>query len=274
MIPALRGLSSMVVSFGDSDEVMPAVDQTPRKRPVEETEEKDILKIRTSRRNERDIIAWHPEKSGVFTVRSAYRLAFEEQLRADGWLATSEWPRGESPDWKLIWQCPVPPKVRIFPWKLANNDLATQVNMNRRGMKTPATCLICGTEDENTYHAMVKFPHERGLWKIMEEVWELPDKNVLFDHNPDWFLHAPKKLNIDQRVSFLMLLWRACRQLIACADALEAKLTAMEEGLALALHLTTESIVLESDCAEAIKLIADGGVDYQRKYHGKRDSYY
>jgi hypothetical protein len=43
MIPALRGLSSMVVSFGDSDEQMPAVDQTPRKRSAMETIEKEVL---------------------------------------------------------------------------------------------------------------------------------------------------------------------------------------------------------------------------------------
>ncbi|KAK1697095.1 hypothetical protein QYE76_013792 [Lolium multiflorum] len=43
MIPALRGLGSMVVSFGDSDEHMPAVDQTPRKRAADETKEKILL---------------------------------------------------------------------------------------------------------------------------------------------------------------------------------------------------------------------------------------
>ncbi|KAM0905275.1 hypothetical protein ACQ4PT_017462 [Festuca glaucescens] len=43
MIPALRGLSSVVVSFGDSDEQMPAVDQTPRKRSAVETTEKEVL---------------------------------------------------------------------------------------------------------------------------------------------------------------------------------------------------------------------------------------
>ncbi|KAM0898194.1 hypothetical protein ACQ4PT_022084 [Festuca glaucescens] len=60
------------------------------------------------------------------------------------------------------------------------------------------------------------------------------------------------------------VIFAACRQLIACADALEAELAAMEEGLALTLHLMTESIVLESDCAEAIKLVADGAPNLSR----------
>jgi hypothetical protein len=123
----------------------------------------EILKIQTSTRNESDFIAWHHEKSGAFSVRSAYRLGREEQLRSEGRQATSAQPLGTSGDWKLIWQCPVPPKVRIFAWKLARNALATQVSMARRGMETLPTCTICGTEDETTFHAMLLCPHARAL---------------------------------------------------------------------------------------------------------------
>jgi ribonuclease HI len=334
----------------------------------------EILKIQTSRRNDPDFIAWNPDKTGVFTVRSAYRLAFEEQLRAEGRQATSSEPLGASPDWKCIWQCPVPHKVRIFAWKLAQNALATQSNMARRGMETPATCLICGVEEETTYHAMIKCPHARGLWDVMKEVWALPPDELLFEHNPDWFLHVITQIDVDQRARLLMILWRvwhvhneithnkqptpveaskrflesylqslllikqnpsvdvekgkqvadyergfrkskgqtreppqvkqkwnppnlgtmklnvdgafsvegnagagmllrdhngevivaACRQLRSCADALEAELAAMEEGLALALHWTQGAIILESDCSEAIKLVMGGGPNLSR----------
>jgi hypothetical protein len=37
----------------------------------------EVLKIRLSERNYEDYIAWHYEKSGVFTVKSAYHLALE-----------------------------------------------------------------------------------------------------------------------------------------------------------------------------------------------------
>jgi hypothetical protein len=43
MIPALRGLSSVVVSMDNSDEVMEAVDQLPRKRTAIEAETKYLL---------------------------------------------------------------------------------------------------------------------------------------------------------------------------------------------------------------------------------------
>lgn len=36
---------------------------------------REILKIRTSPRNGQDFVAWFPERSGQFTIRSAYHLA-------------------------------------------------------------------------------------------------------------------------------------------------------------------------------------------------------
>uniref|UniRef100_A0A8R7QAQ0 Reverse transcriptase zinc-binding domain-containing protein n=1 Tax=Triticum urartu TaxID=4572 RepID=A0A8R7QAQ0_TRIUA len=104
-------------------------------------------------RNQEDFIAWHPDKHRSFTVWSAYCLALDEQLRAQGSGASSCRPSGDRPDWKLIWQCAVPPKVRIFGWKLASDSLATQVNMCIRGMEEDPTCTLCGREQEDSFHA-------------------------------------------------------------------------------------------------------------------------
>jgi hypothetical protein len=39
-------------------------------------------------------------------------------------------------------------------------------------------------------------------------VWDVPADDILFEHNPDWFLHALTKINETQRAMFLMLLLR------------------------------------------------------------------
>jgi hypothetical protein len=39
----------------------------------------EVLKIRLTDRGKEDCIAWHYEKSGTFTVRSAYKLALERE---------------------------------------------------------------------------------------------------------------------------------------------------------------------------------------------------
>ena len=103
----------------------------------------EILKIKPSQRNEQDLFAWNPEKNGLFTVKSAYHLALNRKVLANKG-ASSGRPDGARPDWKLIWSCPVPPKVRVFAWKLASNGLATQTNKQRREMEITSTCPICG----------------------------------------------------------------------------------------------------------------------------------
>jgi hypothetical protein len=50
----------------------------------------------------------------------------------------------------------------------------------------------------------------------------------------------------------------ACRCLKSCTNALDAKLAAMEEGLTLALAWEPGDLVVETDCAEAIKLVTKG----------------
>jgi hypothetical protein len=46
-----------------------------------EEEVTEILKIRTSSQSEEDFISWHPEKLGIFTVKSAYRLGLNKQMQ-------------------------------------------------------------------------------------------------------------------------------------------------------------------------------------------------
>ena len=51
-----------------------------------ELDVREILKIRTSPRNGQDFLAWFPERSGQFSVKSAYRLAAEDHMALSlGW---------------------------------------------------------------------------------------------------------------------------------------------------------------------------------------------
>ena len=50
----------------------------------------------------------------------------------------------------------------------------------------------------------------------------------------------------------------SCRHLFTCADALEAELLAIKEGISLALQWIYLPIDVESDCSEAISMIKEG----------------
>ncbi|KAM0848957.1 hypothetical protein ACQ4PT_054041 [Festuca glaucescens] len=131
----------------------------------------EILKIRTSRRNEADFLYWFPDKRDMFLVKSAYKLALDDQMMKQNVGATSSRPTSTRPCWKMIWNCPIPPKMKTLARKICSNAIATQHNMARRGMTTTALCPICGTEEEDTFHIFVRCPHARNLWSAMREVY-------------------------------------------------------------------------------------------------------
>lgn len=72
-----------------------------------------ISRIRLPARRSEDFIAWHPEKTGIFSVRSAYNLALMEQFREDA-VSSSSNPMGDRKLWSNLWGCDAPPKVKIF----------------------------------------------------------------------------------------------------------------------------------------------------------------
>ncbi|KAM0925007.1 hypothetical protein ACQ4PT_004493 [Festuca glaucescens] len=149
---------------------------------------KEIMQIKPSRRNENDFVSWFPGKNGMFTVRSAYRLALHRDMMQHDRGATSYRPDGARPSSRLIWKCPVPPKVQTLAWKICRNAIATQVNMFRRGMATTEICQICGREEEDSLHTFLRCPHALALWRAMTEVWDLPNLETMRPEGHEWLL--------------------------------------------------------------------------------------
>jgi hypothetical protein len=122
----------------------------------------EIVKLRPSPRLHDDILAWAPENSGVFSVRSAYWLAWEFTYRRS-FGAASRAPDGTRAIWKAVWRCPAPPKVRTFAWRVATNSLATWENKQKRNMEITDICVICGVERETTFHTFCRCPSAVAL---------------------------------------------------------------------------------------------------------------
>ena len=87
-----------------------------------------ILRIRTSPRGREDFIAWFPEKSGQFTVKSAYKLATREHDDSFAGGASSMCPEGDRSIWNYVWRAKVPLKMRITAWKAESGARSTDQN--------------------------------------------------------------------------------------------------------------------------------------------------
>lgn len=122
--------------------------------------------------------------------------------------ATSVRPDGECASWKLIWNCPVPPKVKTLAWKICRNALATKVNLKYRRITHSDMCDVCGMEAEDTYHVFLRCPHARSLWLVMRETWNLPADDLLRPTGPHWLLQLLTEIKEEQRAPTLMTLWR------------------------------------------------------------------
>jgi hypothetical protein len=89
---------------------------------------------------------------------------------------------------KRMWSAPVPPKIRIFSWRLSQESLSTQVNREQRTLVERATCTICGMGDEDGHHAVVLCTKVTALRQEMREHWQLPDEAQSRFSGPDWLL--------------------------------------------------------------------------------------
>ena len=93
----------------------------------------ESLRIKLPSRRCDDFIAWHKEKNGIFSVRSAYNLAL--QLCHVGTIASTSTvsDEGERKVWQNVWSGHIPPKVKTFSWKLSHDVLPTRKNKKKDG---------------------------------------------------------------------------------------------------------------------------------------------
>jgi hypothetical protein len=118
-------------------------------------------------------------------------------------------PEGDRPLFKGIWTTKIPPKVRVFAWRLVKDGLATQVNRKKRTLAKHATCQVCGREDETTYHAVVRCPKLTALRHELRVVWALPKEEDFRCTGSDWLLLLLDKVDDATRAQVLLLFWRA-----------------------------------------------------------------
>ena len=92
-------------------------------------------------------------RKGEFSVKNAYYIAvgvidtMEEGESSSG--------DSRSPLWRKLWHLNIPPKVRIFAYKMCMNALPTFVNLQRRGVNICDICPACGMEPESNLHVFV-----------------------------------------------------------------------------------------------------------------------
>lgn len=91
-------------------------------------------------RVQEDFWAWHPDRLGNFTVRSAYKLSV--QLRRNDETPASSGGQDKK-FWRKLWSLPVPPKVRNFWWRVIKGFVPARAVLCQRHIEQIGFCQAC-----------------------------------------------------------------------------------------------------------------------------------
>lgn len=105
-------------------------------------------------------------------MKSAYRLLTEVEAQERAFAGGQSSHSAAACDlrWKKLWRQRVPPKVRVFWWKVINDYMPCRANLYRRHIDQIANCEVCGTPTETTFHALVECVRAKTFWRRLKEI--------------------------------------------------------------------------------------------------------
>ena len=138
-----------------------------------------IQRIPLASLNTEDTIQWKAESTGMFTVKSAYKLAV---------IATSPDKeegcsnmRANRKTWRVIWKQKLPSKVKIHLWRACLNVLPTRLSLCRRCILQDSACQVCRATPESPTHALWSCPYAGSVWALIPgKIQKLPPTEADF----------------------------------------------------------------------------------------------
>jgi ribonuclease HI len=124
-----------------------------------------ILNIPLRRDGGEDFWAWSLERTGIYTVKSAYRalMSRNEQSALDEG-AITETSESQKQMWNTLWKLNVVPKVRVFWWRVLRGILPVESILKHRHITPIGRCKICLATNEDLMHALINCEHARKFW--------------------------------------------------------------------------------------------------------------
>jgi ribonuclease HI len=120
-----------------------------------------ITSIPISLTDQPDTQIWRCTNSGIFSVKSAYHLAKELEMRGAPEGSTE---RKEFGLWKILWKLNIPNAAKNFFWRACHNLLPTKDNLLRRKVVTEPYCPICENNPKTVLPALWSCPAAGDVW--------------------------------------------------------------------------------------------------------------
>ncbi|KAF7831272.1 ribonuclease H [Senna tora] len=122
-------------------------------------EAKMIVSIPLSWRNIDDRLLWPFEKHDCYSVRSAYHFLMDQRSLES---SSSQYDSR----WRKLWDLTLPPKVKVFFWRLCHGAIASNLNIFRRGVHCDVNCTKCCDKVESVSHLFLNCPVAKECWFV------------------------------------------------------------------------------------------------------------
>ncbi|GMI93031.1 hypothetical protein like AT3G09510 [Hibiscus trionum] len=158
------------------------------------SEAEEILCIPLSMFSQNVSLVWSGEHSGIYSVRSWYRMLLPDSVIANSDKAL----------FKKIWQVDCPTKMNIQCWKFLKNLVPTKLNLCTRIVTTDPTCFRCLQSPENVAHVLRNCPFADQVWARVGIHSPTIDEQSSFS---EWLSKLLSNISNNKSTEVLITIW-------------------------------------------------------------------
>ncbi|CAN1303547.1 Putative ribonuclease H protein At1g65750 [Linum perenne] len=189
----------------------------------DERDVKEILSVPLGVGGLEDTRIWHYKKSGLYTVRSAYRILMSyltprDELNVHG-------------AWNELWSLHVSPKIKNLAWRLARDVVPNRTILRRRNLSVPELCGLCSLAPETNQHLFLECQFAEDCWNLADLQGLVMDLRVSTTTFTEWLmmvLHSVPEPRRSKVIAVLWGLWRERNQRVWSQEAWTASKLALE----------------------------------------------
>lgn len=142
---------------------------------------------------------WKLTTDGSYTVKSAYCICLD--------LIAAATPVQHDSRWNSIWKLQIPPRVRAFLWRLAQQCLPTRSNLLASGIPCDDTCVTCEQLAESQIHVFFICPKAISFWELLGVDHIIRDLLLTANNCAAMFFDLLDRLQPQQQTLVAMTLW-------------------------------------------------------------------
>ncbi|XVF78426.1 hypothetical protein PTKIN_Ptkin14bG0131700 [Pterospermum kingtungense] len=194
-------------------------------------EAKKIKAIPISKAGSMDQLVWRQTKHRGYSVKSGYHFLQDRGVnRERAFVKGDENTASHKGPWKTLWKTHLPPKVKMFGWRICNEILPVNKNLQRRKIVEDPLCGRCKMEEETVIHAIRDCPIAQEAWSLFSgsDQWLKTQENEV----TKWLSEVTERMNLELIEEGFTLLWSIWRNReIMNRESLKAQ-HVVEQGMA------------------------------------------